>query len=73
MVNDSVLDLSMKNKCKLDDKADLIKCLSDEHYEMPTPNDEDLEIIDFDPAGTNKVTIYSQNRKRKVFSTVSIS
>ena len=55
-LNDAVLDLSMKNKHKLDDNADLINCLSDENYEMPTPDDEDLEIIGFDPAFTNEVT-----------------
>ena len=55
-LNDAVLDLSMKNKHKLDDNADLINCLSDENYEMPTPDDEDWEIIGFDPAGTNEVT-----------------
>ena len=56
LLNDSVLDLSMKNKHKLDDNADLINCPSGENYEMPTPDDEDLEIIGFDPAGTNEVT-----------------
>ena len=55
-LNDAVLDLSMKNKHKLHDNADLINCLSDENYEMPTPDDEDLEIIGFDPAFTNEVT-----------------
>ena len=54
--NDAVLDLSMKNKHKLHDNADLINCLSDENYEMPTPDDEDLETIGFDPAFTNEVT-----------------
>ena len=46
----------MKNKHKLHDNADLINCLSDENYEMPTPNDEDLEIIGFDPVFINEVT-----------------
>ena len=55
-LHDAVLDLSMKNKHKLDNNADLISCLSDDNYEMPTPDDEDLEIIGFDPAGTNEVT-----------------
>ena len=55
-LNDAVLDLSMKNKHKLDDNAELINCLSNENYEMPTSDDEDLEIIGFDPAGTNDIT-----------------
>ena len=60
IMNDAVLDLSMKNKHKLHDNADLINCLSDENYEMPTPDDEDLEIIGFDPAFTNEVTSQHQ-------------
>ena len=39
-LNDAILDLSMKNKHTLDDSADLINCLSDENYKMPTPDDE---------------------------------
>ena len=30
--------------------------MSDENYEMPTPDDEYLEIIGFDPTFTNEVT-----------------
>ena len=55
-LNDAVFDLSMKNKHKLDDNADLINYLSDEYYEMPTPDDVDLEIIGFDPTFTNEAT-----------------